>query len=214
LSLQEKAALMIISLVNQKGGVGKTTIAINLADCLSRKNYKTLLIDGDPQGSVLQWQSIAETKGLNVKHSPSPAFKSRMRELAKGYDHVVVDGPPAMGEITRSILAVSRLAIIPIGPSPLDIWSSKETVSLLREAKRQNRNLTGKLLITRKIPTTRLAREARDATETYDLEVFQTEICQRIAFVEAMISGSSVLEHAPSSKAAMEIQSLCQEIMQ
>jgi len=205
---------VIISLVNQKGGVGKTTIAINLAGCLSRRNYNTLLIDGDPQGSVVQWQSIADTKAFDVKHCPSPTFGSSIRDLARGYDHVVVDGPPAMGEITRSILAVSRLAIIPIGPSPLDIWSSKETLSLLREARKLNRHLTGKLLISRKIPTTRLAREAREATETYEMEVFQTEISQRIAFVEAMISGLSVLQYAPNSKAASEIESLCEEVVQ
>lgn len=205
---------MIISLVNQKGGVGKTTIAINLAGCLSRRNCNTLLIDGDPQGSVLQWQSIADTKAFDVKHYPSPTFDSSIKDLAKGYDHVVVDAPPAMGEITRSILAVSSLAIIPIGPSPLDIWSSKETLSLLRAASKVNRHLTGKLLISRKIPTTRLAREAREATETYDMEVFETEISQRIAFVEAMICGLSVLQYAPNSKAAREIESLCEEVVQ
>jgi chromosome partitioning protein len=204
---------MIISLVNQKGGVGKTTVAINLADCLSRRDYKTLLIDADPQGSVLQWQSIANTKAFDVRHHPEPPFDSNIRQVVKGYDHAIVDAPPAMGEITRSILAVSKLAIIPVGPSPLDIWSSKETLSLLREARKQHRPLTGKLLITRKIPTTRLAREAREATETYRMKVFETEICQRIAFVEAMIAGLSVLEYAPNSKAASEIRSLCEEVV-
>ena len=204
---------MIISLVNQKGGAGKTTVAINLADCLSRKKYSTLLIDGDPQGSVLQWQSIADTNAFDVKHYPSPTFDASIKDLAKGYDHVVVDAPPAMGEITRSILAVSKLAIIPVGPSPLDIWSSKETLSLLRVARKRNRKLIGKLLITRKIPTTRLAREAREATETYKMKVFDTEISQRIAFVEAMIAGLSVLQYAPSSKAAREVESLCEEVV-
>jgi chromosome partitioning protein len=205
---------MIISLVNQKGGVGKTTIAINLAACLSRRNLNILLIDGDPQGSVLQWQSIADSKAFDVRHHSSSTLDSSIRDLARGYDHVVIDAPPAMGEITRSILAVSGLAIIPIGPSPLDIWSSKETLSLLKQARKRNRNLTSKLLISRKIPTTRLAREAREATETYAMEVFQTEISQRIAFVEAMISGLSVLQYAPNSKAASEIESLCEEVLQ
>jgi chromosome partitioning protein len=126
---------------------------------------------------------------------------------------VIIDAPPAMGEITRAILAVSDLAIVPITPSPLDIWSSKETVSLFPEAKKRNRQITAKLLICRKIVGTRIGREAREALETYGMDLFETEISQRVAFVEAMISGRSVLAHAPNSEAAKEIRALSDEIL-
>ncbi len=204
---------MIISLVNQKGGVGKTTIAVNLAGCLAMRGFRILLVDADPQGSVLQWQAIEGNELFDVKHFPSPISSGDMKKLARGYGHVIIDGPPAIGDITRSILEVSHLAIVPIGPSPLDIWSSKDTVSLIEEAKKVNRSLKGKLLICRKIARTRVGREAREAMETYPMEVFDSEISQRIAFVEAMISGLTVLQSAPRSDAALEMSSLCNEVI-
>ncbi len=204
---------MIVSLVNQKGGVGKTTVAINLAGCLSEGGHRVLLVDADPQGSVLQWHSISKHHPFQVEHCPSAAVLGNRKALAKKNDHVIIDAPPAMGEITRAILAVSDLAIVPITPSPLDIWSSKETISLFPEAGKRNRRLKTKLLICRKIVGTRIGREAREALETYGMDMFDAEISQRVAFVEAMISGRSVLEYAPNSEAAEEIRRLSNEIL-
>jgi len=204
---------MIISLVNQKGGVGKTTIAVNLASSLSERGFKTLLVDADPQGSVLQWQSIADNHSFEVMHRPSPDLLGEKKALTRGHDHVIIDAPPAIGEITLAILAISNLAIIPIGPSPLDIWSSKETLSLFPSARKSNRRMKARLLICRKIVGTRVGREAREALETYGVDMFESEISQRVAFVEAMISGRSVLDHAPRSEAAAEIRRLCEEII-
>jgi len=204
---------MIISLVNQKGGVGKTTIAVNLASCLSERGHQTLLVDADPQGSVLQWQSVSNDQRFEIIHRPSATLLGDRKAMTKGHDHVVIDAPPAIGEITKAVLALSDLAIIPIGPSPLDIWSSKETLALFAEARKRHRHLKPKLLICRKIVGTRIGREAREALETYGVELFESEISQRIAFVEAMISGRSVLDHAPHSEAAAEIRQLCEEII-
>jgi chromosome partitioning protein len=204
---------MIISLVNQKGGVGKTTLATNVSDCISAKGLRVLLVDTDPQGSVVQWQAINANTGFDVRHHPMPVSWSDIRRWAGDYDHLVIDAPPALGDITRSILALSDLAIVPIGPSPLDIWSSNETVMLIREAQRKNRNLEGGLLICRKIPRTRIGREARDAMEDYDMAVFQTEVSQRIAYVQAMLAGVTVITYAPRSDAASEMRNLCDEIL-
>ena len=147
---------MIISLVNQKGGVGKTTIAVNLAGSLAEKGNRVVLVDADPQGSVLQWQSILANHPFTVKHLPSAALLGNRKSISRKTDHVVIDAPPAMGEITQAILAISDLAIVPIAPSPLDIWSSKETISLFPETRKRNRRMKAKLLICRKIVGTRV----------------------------------------------------------
>ena len=204
---------MIISLVNQKGGVGKTTIAVNLAGSLAEKGNHVVLVDADPQGSVLQWQSILANHPFTVKHLPSAALLGNRKSISKKTDHVIIDAPPAMGDITQAILAISDLAIVPIAPSPLDIWSSKETISLFSETRKRNRRMKAKLLICRKIVGTRVGKEVRDALETYGVELFESEISQRVAFVEAMISGRSVMAYAPNSEAANEIRRLTEEII-
>lgn len=204
---------MIISLINQKGGVGKTTVAINLASGLAASGSQILVVDSDPQGSVIQWQSIAAAKEFEAVHLPDPRLKKEIKALSRRYDHTVIDSPPAIEEITRSAIEVCNLAIIPIAPSPLDIWSSKETIELVNALGKRFKKLTAKLLIYRKIPGTRLGKEAREAMRSYDLDILSTEISQRIVFVEAMIAGLSVLKYAPKSIAANEIRSLCEEIV-
>ena len=204
---------MVISLINQKGGVGKTTTAINIASALSLRNHKVLMVDADPQGSVLQWQSTGANREFDVIQLSMPELSTKIINHRATFDHVVIDSPPALSHISQAIAASSDLAIIPIAPSSLDIWSSRETIQLVTDAGRKNRGLAARLLVYRKIPGTRLAAEARDALNSYGLEIFKTEISQRIAYVEAIVSGVSVLKYSPNSVAAREIRNLCDEIL-
>ena len=204
---------MVISLINQKGGVGKTTTAINIASALSLRNHKVLMVDADPQGSVLQWQSTGANREFDVIQLSMPELSTKIINHRATFDYVVIDSPPALSHISQAIAASSDLAIIPIAPSSLDIWSSSETIQLVTDVGRKNRGLAARLLVYRKIPGTRLAAEARDALNSYGLEIFKTEISQRIAYVEAIVSGVSVLKYSPNSVAAREIRNLCDEIL-
>jgi len=204
---------MVISLINQKGGVGKTTAAINIASGLAARKCRVLLVDADPQGSVRQWQSTGSNREFEVVQLAMPGLKDQIAGHQRAFDHVVVDSPPALSPVSQEIAAASDLAIIPVAPSSLDIWSSRMTVQLVADIRRRRRKLSTKLLIYRKIPGTRLGSEAREALHSYELEIFNTEITQRIAYVEAIVSGVSVLSYAPSSVAAQEITSLCDEIL-
>ncbi|MBS1239275.1 MAG: ParA [Deltaproteobacteria bacterium] len=204
---------MVISLINQKGGVGKTTIAINLASALSSRNLKVLVIDADPQGSVLQWQATGANREFDVVQLAMPELSAQIGNHRRAFDHVVIDSPPALSHVSREIAAASDLAIIPIAPSSLDIWSSRETIELVTGVGRKRQRLAARLLVYRKIPGTRLAAEARDALNSYGVDIFKTEISQRIAYVEAIVSGVSVLKYSPNSVAAREINDLCDEIL-
>jgi chromosome partitioning protein len=208
----ERRVKMIISFVNQKGGVGKTTSAINIAASLKRRNYKIGFVDADPQGSATHWHSVEDNNAFEVLHHPEPVSKSEIDALSENYDYLVIDAPPAFGDITKSILAVTDLSIIPLSPSSLDIWSCKGTLEMVDEAREENPDLDVKLLINRKIPGTRVGREARDSLAVFDMDILDSELCQRVAYIDAMTSGVSVMQYAPSSKAADEVESLCDEI--
>ena len=203
---------MIISIVNQKGGVGKTTTAINLAASLKRTNSRVLLIDADPQGSATQWHTVENNNAFEILHHPEPVHKSDIEELSKNYDYLLIDAPPAIGDISKSILAVSELSIIPLSPSPLDIWSCWGTLEMIEAVQLENPEMDVKLLINRKIPGTRVGREARASLDVFDMDILNSELCQRVAYIDAMTSGVSVMQYAPKSKAADEIEHLCDEI--
>ena len=203
---------MIISVVNQKGGVGKTTVAINLAAMLRRNNFNLVLLDTDPQGSATQWHDVEENQAVEVIHHPDPVEPADIEALLQDYDHIVIDAPPAIGDISRSVLAVSNLAIVPLSPSPLDIWSCWGTLEMISEVQRENPKLKAQLLVSRKIPGTRVGREAREAMEVFETDIFQSELCQRVAYVDSMTSGVTVMQYAPDSKAMQEIEDLFEEV--
>lgn len=203
---------MIISVVNEKGGVGKTTVSINLAYCIARRGYKTLVIDSDPQGSVLKWKSVGNNKAFDVKPYPDPISKL-IKKLARGYHHTVIDTPPGISDTTWAALLASNLAIIPIAPSPFDIWASDDIIQVFREARKRNKYLMSVLLISRKVMGTKAGREIRNILSSYKIGVFHTEIVHRMAYINSIEAGLSVIEYEPNSKAAEEMRNLCDEII-
>ena len=204
---------MIISFVNQKGGVGKTTTAINLASSLVRKNHNLVLIDADPQGSATTWHSIEDNQALEIIDHPGELTQSDIKTIETAYDYVIIDAPPAVDDKVETILKASDLAILPVTPSSLDLWSCKETLDTMDP--KSEALLSGKvrLLINRKIPGTRVGREVRQALDKFDTPVFETELCQRVAYIDAMQYGVSVMQFAPGSKAAGEIEQWSQEVI-
>jgi len=203
---------MIISFVNQKGGVGKTTTAINLSSSLVRKNYKLVLIDADPQRSATTWHSIEDNQAFEILDHPGELTQADIETLETAYDYVIIDAPPAMDDKVETILKASDLTILPVTPSSLDLWSCKATLYMMDP--KSEAPLSGKvrLLINRKISGTRVGREVRQALEKFDTPVFETELCQRVAYIDAMKYGVSVMQFAPGSKAAGEIEQWSQEV--
>jgi chromosome partitioning protein len=209
-----------IALANQKGGCGKTTTSINLASCLSHQGHDVLLVDADPQASVLRWRGINPNGAVpfQVVAIPSPVLHKEIPTLAQKYEVVIIDcppgGPSGADNITRSALMAVQLVIVPVQPSPLDLWSGDDMATLIRRAQAINPELTGRLLISRRIGNTSLGREARDAAAVCGIPVLGTEISQRIALAEAIVAGQSIFEYAPHSPAVVEFRNLAQEVAQ
>src|SRR5262245_31445059 len=123
---------MIISVLNQKGGVGKTTIAIHLAAALAQERRRVLLLDADPQGSALDWDATRTATPLfTVMGKPKASLHRDITTLAAPYDDLVIDGPPRVYDVTRSAALASDAVLIPIQPSPYDVWAAKEIVELV-----------------------------------------------------------------------------------
>jgi chromosome partitioning protein len=119
---------MIIGVLNQKGGVGKTTIAINLAAVFAKVGNRVLVVDGDPHGSALAWSSAREIDPIfPVVGMPTPTLHRDLPQVAKDYDHVVIDGAPRVNELGRAAIMASDLVLIPVQPSPYDVWASADT---------------------------------------------------------------------------------------
>lgn len=207
---------MKISILSQKGGVGKTTLSINLCHALSVKGFNPILIDSDPQGSSLDWSLARQGERLfPVVAIDRPIIHKELPNLMKGYDFAVIDGAPRLSSLTRSAIMASDMIIIPVQPSPLDVWAIHEVTELIKEIPEDilNKNLKTVFLVSRKIVNTAIARDFLEVLATYDIPILKSQVAQRIVFAESLASGSTVLETAPFSQAAKEIRQLCKEIL-
>ena len=202
---------MIYGVLNQKGGVGKTTISVHLAAGLARRDRRVLLIDADPQGSSLSWSTIREAVEFTVVGLPKATLHKELEALAADYDDVVIDGPPRLSELARSIIFGSDVVVVPVQPSPLDVWAASETVDLIAEAQTFRPEIKCVLAINRKIANTAIGRDVKAALADLETPVLETDIGQRVAFAEAMSSGQTVLDR-PMSKAAHEVRMFVNEL--
>lgn len=206
---------MITAFLNQKGGVGKTTLSCNFSIALAKMGYKVLLIDADPQHGAITWNEHREPPPLfPVVGLPSDKLHREMSAHEVNYDHLVIDAPPQVSSIARSIILAADLILIPVQPSPHDIWSAAEIVKLIEEASSFKGNLKTAFIVNRKIINTALGRDVLVALENYPFPVLKTAISQRVAFAESAALGASVLETEPRGPAAKEIESLTNEVLE
>lgn len=206
---------MIVGVLNQKGGVGKTTLSVNLAAALARGGSRVLLIDADPQGSALDWAAAREGEPLfAVVGLPRATVHREIGTVGKGYDHIIIDGPPRVTDLARSAIMASDVVVIPVQPSPYDVWAADEVVKLIDEARVYKENLKSCFVVNRKIANTAIGRDVRDALSVYPLRVLASSLAQRIVFAEAAAQGRAVDELDPGGAAAVEVRAVLAELVE
>lgn len=206
---------MIVAVLNQKGGVGKTTLSVNIAAALAMTGKRALLVDADPQGSALDWQSTRQAESLfPVVGMAKPTLHKDVPELAASYDYVIIDGPPRVNELARSALMASDHVLIPVQPSPYDVWAADEIVKLIQEVAVYKPTLNGMFVINRKIAKTAIGREVVEALKSYPFPVARTMIHQRVVFAESAAAGLCVGEFDPKGPGTREVIQLVAELQE
>jgi chromosome partitioning protein len=205
---------MIIAFLNQKGGTGKTTLSINVSHALALES-NILVVDADPQGSARDWSAARQTDPLfPVVGIDRPVIHKELGNLVGNYDHIIIDGPPRVSDLARSAIMAADMVVIPVQPSPYDVWAAEEIVTLVKEASVFKENIKCVFVINRKISNTVIGAEVREALAEYDFKTLSTAIHQRVIFAESAASGSTVIEQEPNSQATDEIKSLTQELLE
>lgn len=206
--------MTVIALVGNKGGAGKTTLAVNLATLLAA-NGSTVVFDADPQGSVLQWQAIA---GRDVDPSVVDGannLSETFANTAARFDNAVIDCPPSVhAPQTHTALELADIALIPVQPSPLDLWATVHIENAIERARTVNSALDAMLVINQLEPRTRLSRLMRQALAELEIPAAQTAICRRAVYRASVLEGKTVLDMGRNgAAAAAEIRSLISEVV-
>jgi chromosome partitioning protein len=203
----------VIAVVGNKGGTGKTTLSVNLAAGLARTTA-IAIVDADPQGSSLQWRAIGEAAGGFPVFAAGSRIRAQAAELLQEYTYIVIDCPPSVhAPQTTTVLDIASLALIPVQPSPMDLWASVHIEQAVNRARGVNPALHAMLVINQLESRTTLSRLVREALGEIALPVAATALRRRAIYRNSALEGRSVFDMGRrGSDAAAEIDLLISEV--
>jgi chromosome partitioning protein len=200
----------VITIAQQKGGAGKSTVAAHLAVALAQKGEKVIIVDIDPQGSLKHWYEIREQtfgKGYTIVQLFSSSgwrVSSTIAQYKDKSDFIIIDSPPHTETEAKNAIRMADLVIIPMQPSPTDVWATKATVDFVIQERKNYR-----ILLNRYNPNSKTAKMAVGKMAM----ILENHLGNRVAFTSCLMQGKCVTETDPSSQAAEEVKGVTNEIV-
>lgn len=199
----------VIAIAQQKGGAGKTTTAAHLAVAWAEYGLRVAILDVDPQGSLSHWYKIrkelqSDVAPLTFKRSTSATLYTDITRLSSDHDFIIIDSPPHVESEARNAIRYSDLVIVPMQPSPLDLWATQATLKIARQEKKPV-----KMLLNRVNPKAKLSQKMQQELEDLSLTMFGN----RVIYAGALLAGKGVTEMGSDSVAAKEMFDLAEELL-
>lgn len=203
----------VIALVGNKGGAGKTTLCVNLATAFASKS-PTVILDADPQQSSIQWRGIADENASIDVYEASHDVNQAYHNIGNQYSYCLIDCPPSVhSEQMQQALRIADLAIIPVQPSPLDIWATVHVENEVEAARRDNPDLDALLLINQFETRTQLSKIMRRALAELSLPAAETQVKRRAVYRNSFLEGRTVHDFGKrGADASAEIHQLIEEM--
>jgi len=205
----------IIAVLNQKGGVGKTTITSNLGEAFKRDGYKVLLIDADPQGSLRDWNDASEGATLPVVGLDRNSLPNDIKAVKNQYDYIFIDGAPQSSELAAAAIRTADFVLIPVTPSAYDIWACGALVEAIKSRQILLDGIPhASFLISRKIKGTKLGSEIYESLDGYGLNVLESSTTQRQIYAQTVDEGLTVFHVKKAVEAMAEVLQIKDEILE
>ena len=205
--------MKIIATLNEKGGTGKTTIAINLAAALRRQGNCVVIVDADPQGTATDWR--AATRADIVMPAVVPVHRHQDLEgviRAMQADYVLIDTPAKAAQMAAAVIRLADVALIVLQPSGPDVWATASTVKLIQSRINAGSKIDAAFLVNRATANSRLSKQIQEAEwNSYGLDQLSTVVGNRVAFAQAATYGVSVFEQT-DTQAQTEINNILLEM--